>query len=85
MATKKAAKKSRVTLQPFRTFLEVQQPNGDFIFRVRHEEGKGNLCALFEADAGMWKLAAMDSIKSWLTNALRGSAVEGLNSIPVIA
>lgn len=75
----------RVTLQPFRTFLEVDQPDGDFIFRVKHEEGKGNLCALFEADAGGWKLKAMENIKKWLQNSLRGSAVATVNNIPVVA
>jgi hypothetical protein len=27
---------------------------------------KGPECALFEADSGIWKLAAIQSIKTWL-------------------
>ncbi len=77
--------KPRVTLRPFRTFLEVQQPAGDYIFRVRHDEAKGNLCALFEADGGYWKLTAMNTIRDWLANRLKGSTVTGLGDIPVIA
>lgn len=77
--------KPRVTLQPFRTFTEVDQPVGDFIFRVRHDERLGNLCALFEADAGAWKLTAMNTIKTWLQNRLRTSDRAAVNTLPVIA
>jgi hypothetical protein len=77
--------KPRVTLKPYRTFLEVDQPAGDYIFRVQHDEQKGNTCALFEADAGRWKLTAMNTIKDYLRNAVRGSVVEAVNNIPVIA
>jgi hypothetical protein len=77
--------KPRVTLQPFRTFLEVEQPSGDYIFRVKNDERQGNLCALFEADGGRWKLTAMNTIKEWLSNQLKGSPVETLNNLPVIS
>lgn len=77
--------KPRVTLKPFRTFLEVDQPDGEYIFRVQYDEQKGNLCALIEADAGRWKLTAMNTIREWLTNQLKGSLVEELNDLPVVA
>lgn len=77
--------KPRVTLRPFRTFTEVEQPAGDFIFRVKSQEPQGNLCALFEADAGAWKNKAMDTIADWLRNRLKGSAVAGVGDIPVIS
>ena len=77
--------KPRVTLKPFRTFLEVDQPSGDFIFRVRHDEDRGNLCALFEADAGRWKLTAMDTIAAWLKQKLTTSDVEAIRTLPVVA
>ena len=77
--------KPRVTLFPFRTFTEVAQPQGDFIFRVKHDERLGNVCALFEADAGAWKLMAMNTIKQWLTNATRGSSATSINNLPVVA
>lgn len=82
---KPATASSRVTLFPFRTFTEVAQPQGDFIFRVKHDERLGNLCALFEADAGAWKLMAMNTIKAWLQNATVGSSFEAINHIPIIA
>jgi hypothetical protein len=77
--------KPRVTLKPFRTFLEVDQPAGDYIFRVRSMEDRGNLCALFEADGGAWKLEAMDTIQVWLQQQMKTSSVEALHTVPVIA
>ncbi|HDR3524224.1 hypothetical protein OCD90_25825 [Bacillus pacificus] len=52
-----------VLLKPYRTFVEVEQPESNFIFRMR----KGPECALFEADGGAWKLEAIDNIKEYLT------------------
>jgi len=76
--------KPRVTLKPFRTFLEVDQPAGDYIFRVRSVETQGNTCALFEADAGRWKLTAMQTIAAWLEQKIKTSAVSEINDLPVI-
>ncbi len=76
--------KPMVVLRPYRTFLEVQQPSSTYIFRVKVSEA-GSTCALFEADGGMWKLTAMENIKTWLTNRLKGSTVNGLPDIPVVA
>lgn len=52
-----------VVLKPFRTFIEVDQPESEFIFRMQN----GPKCALFEADGGAWKLTAMKRIKSYLS------------------
>ena len=38
----------------FRTFLEVEQPESEFLLRVDPDEGIG----FFEADGGIWKLEA---------------------------
>lgn len=60
-----------VSLRPYRTFIEVEQPKSDFIFRMK--EGKyddGVQCALFEADGGAWKNAAVRNIKEYLENEL---------------
>ncbi len=55
-----------VKLRPFRTFIEVEQPESAFVFRMR-EGGRGEIeCAIFEADGGAWKNAAMRSIKEYL-------------------
>lgn len=51
-----------VTLAPFRTFVEIKQPESDFVFRMKN----GPRCAFFEADGGAWKLEAMREIKTYL-------------------
>lgn len=62
-------------LTPFRTFLEVEQPTSEFIFRMK--EGRDNtvLSALFEADGGAWKNEAVDNIRCYLEKALEGTGV----------
>jgi hypothetical protein len=55
-----------VVLKPYRTFVEVDQPESDFIFRMKN----GPSCALFEADGGAWKLQAMKNIRAYLQEAL---------------
>lgn len=62
----KAEVPSPADLRPYRTFLEVEQPTSPFIFRVN----KNGECALFEADGGMWKVFAMQSIKEYLSKEL---------------
>lgn len=57
-----------VNLIPYRTFLEVQQPASDFIFRMK--SSCGVQCAILEADGGAWKNEAMNNIKEYLKNAL---------------
>ena len=53
-----------VNLIPYRTFLEVQQPASDFIFRMK--SSCRVQCAIFEADGGAWKNEAMSRIKNYL-------------------
>ena len=55
-----------VKLRPFRTFVEVTQPESAFVFRMRQADGRGIECAIFEADGGAWKNVAMKSIKEYL-------------------
>lgn len=55
-----------VKLRPFRTFIEVEQPESAFVFRMRQSEASGVECAIFEADGGAWKNAAMKNIKEYL-------------------
>lgn len=55
-----------VVLRPFRTFVEVEQPKSDFIFRMKQDKYDGITCAIFEADGGAWKNAAMANIKAYL-------------------
>lgn len=53
--------KPRVQLRPFRTFLEVEQPESEFLIRVDAQEGVG----FFEADGGIWKLEAKKNIANY--------------------
>lgn len=62
-----------VVLAPYRTFVEVEQPESEFIFRMQ----KGPSCALFEADGGAWKLKAMQNIKNYLKEALEKEIENG--------
>lgn len=55
-----------VYLKPYRTFVEVNQPESAFVFRMR----SGPTCALFEADGGAWKVEAMDTVRKYLEEAL---------------
>lgn len=51
-----------VTLRPYRTFTEVEQPASKFVFRA--EEGPRFI--LVEADGGAWKSEAMKNIKHFM-------------------
>lgn len=68
IATKADAKvPNPVRLRPYRTFIEVEQPESAFVFRMRDNGDRGGVeCAIFEADGGAWKNAAMKSIKEYL-------------------
>ncbi|MDD4390211.1 MAG: hypothetical protein PHW03_05345 [Eubacteriales bacterium] len=59
-----------VTLRPYRTFMEIEQPASTFVFRMQGGKGQTPSCALFEADGRMWRLTAIQSIKSWLKEKL---------------
>lgn len=61
-----------VKLRPFRAFVEVEQPESSFVFRMRQGDGRGVECAIFEADGGAWKNAAMENIKHYLEYELEG-------------
>jgi hypothetical protein len=61
-----------VTLRPYRTFMEVEQPASTFVFRMQSGKGQQPSCALYEADGRMWSLTAIKSIKSWLSDKIPG-------------
>lgn len=61
-----------VHLRPYRTFLEVEQPASDFIFRMKQDKYDGVSCAIFEADGGAWKMNATKAIKEYLQFELSG-------------
>src|SRR5690625_3636883 len=55
-----------VTLAPYRTFLEVEQPSSEFIFRMKD----GPRGAIFEADGGAWRNAAIANVREYLAKEL---------------
>lgn len=55
-----------VKLRPFRTFIEVEQPESAFVFRMNQDGNGGVKCAIFESDGGAWKNAAMKNVKKYL-------------------
>ena len=61
-----------VKLKPYRTFQEVNQPESSFLIRVS-ERG----ISLTEADGGMWKLAARETIKKFLEDRLDQEVNDG--------
>lgn len=70
-----------VTLRPFRTFREVEQPASKFVLRVKGG-GQGTMptCALFEADGGAWKLSAIKAVAEYLRAQIPVDA-----ALPIIA
>jgi hypothetical protein len=55
-----------VTLRPYRTFMEIEQPASTFVFRIKGNRGEQPMCALVEADGRMWRLHAIKKIREWL-------------------
>lgn len=59
-----------VNLSPFRTFIEISQPESSFVFRMTDSNDQ-IACGIWEADGGAWKAKAVDLIKEYLRDALR--------------
>lgn len=58
--------KPRVTLRPFRTFVEVGQPESEFLLRINQSGEIG----LFPADGGVWKLEATRNVAGYFEKEL---------------
>lgn len=65
-----------VSLAPYRTFPEVEQPISKFIFRMK----EGPSAAIYEADGGAWRNEAIKNIKEYLEKEL-----EEVKNIKIIA
>lgn len=61
-----------VTLRPYRTFTEIEQPASKFVFRINTDAPS---CALYEADGGAWKNDAIASVAGWLRDHLEQRAI----------
>lgn len=66
---------SIVKLTPYRTFREVEQPESEFIFRLKSGGEKLPYCMLAEADGGAWELKAIQKIAEFLKSKLTGITV----------
>lgn len=65
--------RSRVTLRPFRTFVEVGQPESEFLLRINDHGEIG----LFPADGGVWKLEATRFVAEYFENELKDMIESG--------
>jgi hypothetical protein len=59
-----------VSLIPYRTFIEAKQPESKYVFRLR-KQGETISAALFEADGGKWKNAAIQAIMDFFTENIK--------------
>lgn len=55
-----------VSLAPYRTFLEVKQPESRFVFRMWENDRNGVQCAIFEADGGAWRYEAKRNVANYI-------------------
>lgn len=70
-----------VELAPYRTFLEVEQPASDFIFRMKD----GPQGAIFEADGGAWRNEAIQNIATYLNERLLSKDLEATYNVTIIS
>lgn len=61
-----------VSLKPYRTFQEVEQPVSEFLIRI-NDRGIN----FIEADGGMWKLNARENVKAFLEDKLSDEITQG--------
>ncbi len=71
-----------MTLIPFRTFQEVEQPESAFVFRIG-ERGGAPAFKLIEAEGGLWKMTAVNAIKDYIYDIL-GSLPEEISEKVVV-
>ena len=64
----------RVPLQPFRTFIEVEQPESEFLLRINDRGEIG----FFPADGGVWKLEATRNVASYFEAELKDLIEKGI-------
>lgn len=73
-----------VSLRPYRTFHEIEQPESLFVFRMKERDGMH--CAIYEADGGAWRNTAIQSIKQYLDDFVKTELPEDVQKhITVIA
>jgi len=73
----KATLKPIVKLTPYRTFREAEQPESEFLLRIRFDSNNVPTVALYEADGGAWINKATENVVNYIQSMIQG--------IPVIA
>lgn len=58
-----------VRLKPFRTFVELEQPESEFVIRL-DKDRENAYVKLVESDGGAWQIVAMQRIKAYLSEHL---------------
>ena len=53
-----------ILLRPYRTFMEIEQPESPYIFRAK--KGSSGLLGLFQAEGNIWEFQAKKAIKEYL-------------------
>jgi len=67
LAGSDAAIPNPVKLIPYRTFGEIDQPEANFVLRVKRSRNDNPpQCALFEADGNFWKVLAIQNIQKFI-------------------
>jgi len=67
--------KAIVKLSPFRTFREIEQPESEFLLRIRLDANENPTVALFEADGSAWSIKAMENIVEYVKKLVTGIEV----------
>lgn len=71
--------RSIVSLRPYRTFHEIEQPESEYLVRLSADEDGAVQIALYQADGGMWEMHARrciaDYLREQLANEIQAGAV----------
>ena len=65
VGTRDAIAPTDPVLRPYRTFVDIEQPESQFVFRAE-KANMGVGFVLYEADGGAWKTVAMDNIRKYI-------------------
>lgn len=77
--SKNVGVKPIVKLRPYRTFLEVEQPESEFLLRLQSgDEKSAARVGIIPADGGTWKLAAKENIAAYFRLHLSDFVDKGL-------
>lgn len=77
VTTAKVEVPNPIMLRPYRTFIEIDQPDSPFVLRMTGGGDKPLLATLIEADGGRWEIEAIKSAKLFLAGELAGVSIFG--------